>query len=253
MTTISEFKQIISARYHVLIIILALIVSVFPQLLHAVKASPEPFLWRQPDGSEIKVHIRGDETLHYYIDSEGHRMLPDATGYLKEIQVQTIDETRKSPARIATLSHTYPAAGDAKALVVLVEFPDRNMRNTLESFQRMLNEPGYSDFGAYGSARDYFIDNSFGIFRPQFDVYGPIKLSHPTSYYAANNDALAHEMGAEALRALDSTVDFRDYDMDNDGWIDNIYIFYAGYGKADGEVLTRCGHIHPTCIRKESG
>lgn len=234
MTTIPDFKRPLSVRNVALAFILAFATFTSPQVLHAVKASPEPFMWQQPDGSTIQVRLTGNEDFHFYIDAAGRRLLPDAAGRLVEAEAEAVETHRKSPMRVAGLSHTYPSVGEAKALVVLVEFSDRDMRNTGDSFRRMLNEPGYSDFGADGSARDYFIDNSFGIFRPQFDVYGPVKLAHPASYYSANNDALAHEMGAEALRALDSTVDFSDYDMDKDGWIDNIYIFYAGYGRADG-------------------
>lgn len=234
MTQFFKLKQRISVQNIAPVIILAL-ASLMPlQILHAVKATPEPIIWSQPDGTTIKVHLIGDENSHYYVDSEGRRMLPDLYGHLVVAEAETIKALRKSPSQSSAPSSTYPAIGNAKALVVLVEFSDQAMRNSRELFWRMLNEPDYADSGAYGSARDYFIDNSFGLFSPQFDVYGPVKLAHPSSYYSANNDALAHEMGAEALRALDATVDFRDYDMDGDGWIDNIYIFYAGHGKADG-------------------
>lgn len=234
MAPFSKLRQRISVRNIAPAIILAIATIIPTPIMHAVKATPEPIIWTQPDGTAIKVHIIGDENSHYYVDTEGRRMLPDISGRLVETEAEPIEGHRKSPARTSGSSSTYPATGNAKALVVLVEFSDREMRNSRESFWRMLNEPDYADFGAYGSARDYFIDNSYGLFTPQFDVYGPVKLAHPSSYYSANNDALAHEMGAEALRALDATVDFRDYDVDSDGWIDNIYIFYAGYGKADG-------------------
>ena len=40
----------------------------------------------------------------------------------------------------------------------------------------MLNEEGFSRYGATGSARDYFMASSGGQFNPQFDVYGPVTL-----------------------------------------------------------------------------
>lgn len=223
------------SRHAVASLILSLtVILLSPFALRAVKASPEPFMCRQPDGSEILVRLIGDEFSHYYVDSDGRRLLPDRRGNLSEVTASEIARRRKVPAGRAALERAYPSRGVAKALVVLVEFADKAFRNDRDAFSRMLNEPGFSDFGAAGSARDYFIENSSGLFDPSFDVYGPVKLQHPSSYYAANDDALAHEMASEALRALDEEVDFSVYDMDGDGWIDNVYIFYAGYGEADG-------------------
>jgi len=199
-----------------------------------VKACPGMFGYRQPDGTEIKVRAVGDEHFHYYTDAEGRILVPDAEGKLTVQPGGLSAVVRKAPVRVSGVSGGFPTEGDVRSLVVLVEFPDRTMRNSRETFTQMLNEPGYSGFGATGSARDWFMDNSYGVFRPEFDVYGPVQLGHEASYYSANDDALAHHMVAEALRALDSSVDFKEYDVDNDGWIDNIYVIYAGYGRADG-------------------
>lgn len=134
----------------------------------------------------------------------------------------------------------FPAHGEQKALVVLVEYA--NVGFTLDDpadyFTRLLNEPGFADYGGTGSAKDYFMENSMGRFRPQFDVFGPVKLTHDRSYYGGNdflgNDRNAHEMVIEACQQLDGTVDFSQYDRDGDGYIDNVFIFYAGRGEASG-------------------
>lgn len=149
---------------------------------------------------------------------------------------------RKSPSKVAeeaTLC-TFPTKGSPKCLAILVEFQDVSFKlpdpNTL--FSRMLNEEGFSDYGAAGSARDYFIASSNGQFNPQFDVYGPVKLPYHMSYYGSNdatgNDARPYEMIPHAVELLKDQINFADYDTDNDGVVDNIYIFYAGYGEADG-------------------
>lgn len=134
----------------------------------------------------------------------------------------------------------FPSSGEHQSLVILVEFSDNNftIENPKEFYTRILNEPGFCDYGANGSARDFFISNSNGIFVPQFDVYGPVKLDKPYSYYGRNNmwgnDSYPFEMVVEACELLDEEIDFSQYDRDEDGLIDNIYIFYAGYGEADG-------------------
>lgn len=133
----------------------------------------------------------------------------------------------------------FPTKGSSRSLVVLVEFQDMafSMDDPQGYFSRMLNESGFSDLGATGSARDFFIENSNGIFSPQFDVYGPIKLAERMVYYGGNdfhnNDMHPEEMVIEACQALDDTVDFSIYDINNDGQIDNVFVIYAGYGEAD--------------------
>lgn len=134
----------------------------------------------------------------------------------------------------------FPAYGDRKGLVILVEYQDVSFRldNPHDYFSRMLNEDGFSDYGATGCAAEYFRYNSMDVFRPQFDVYGPVKLSRNRSYYGQNdtwgNDSHPEQMVIEAMNALDPEVDFSQYDCDNDGKIDNVFIFYADRGEASG-------------------
>lgn len=134
----------------------------------------------------------------------------------------------------------FPVHGEQKAIVVLVDYQDVkfNLEDPFDYFDRMLNQEGFSDYGGTGSARDFFITNSSGQFLPQFDVYGPITLSHDMKYYGGNDwmgsDKNAYEMVTEACEQLDETVDFTEYDRDGDGKIDNVFIFYAGRGEATG-------------------
>lgn len=154
----------------------------------------------------------------------------------------------------------FPAYGKQKALVILVEYRDVafNTEDPYDYFSRMLNENGFSDYGATGSASDYFRFNSMNVFDPDFDVYGPVKLSKNRSYYGANdpwgNDLRPHQMVIEALETLDPEVDFSQYDCDGDGMIDNIFIFYAGRGEnAGGGAVTVWPHANTLSNLKESG
>lgn len=134
----------------------------------------------------------------------------------------------------------YPLTGDQKGLVILVEYADVKFQteDPADYFGRMLNERDFDDFGATGSARDFFEECSSGLFRPEFDVLGPVTLSQNMSYYGGNdargNDLRPHRMCIEACEQLDDTVDFSQYDRDGDGLIDNVFIFYAGRGEASG-------------------
>lgn len=132
---------------------------------------------------------------------------------------------------------TFVAKGEMHTLVILVNYSDKKIvtPNPTEYFTRMCNEEGFSDYRASGSVRDYFRNNSLNAFSPIFDVYGPVELGKSMRYYGQNDwygdDKRAHEMAIDALRILcdEGTVDPDKYDFDNDGYIDNVYIIYAGY------------------------
>ena len=133
----------------------------------------------------------------------------------------------------------FPSIGEQKALVILVEYADVKFEldDPYDYFSRLLNEPGFKDYGGTGSAADYFKESSSGLFQPDFDVYGPVTLSKNMVFYGGNtsgNDANPAMMVVEACQQLDATVDFSQYDRDNDGYIDNVFLFYAGRGEATG-------------------
>lgn len=145
-------------------------------------------------------------------------------------------QQQRSIARQATQATT---GSDIHGLVLLVEFSDKkfNAANTRDDFDEMMNKEGYNYQGAIGSARDYFIAQSNGKFQPTFDVVGPITLDKAMAYYGGNdrytgNDSRPEEMIIDACRKVESTVDFTLYDRDNDGFIDLVYVIYAGYGES---------------------
>ncbi|MDR0511461.1 MAG: M6 family metalloprotease domain-containing protein [Rikenellaceae bacterium] len=130
-----------------------------------------------------------------------------------------------------------------RLLVILVNFTDKSFVTASPNaqFTAMLNQSGYSGNNGHGSAKDYFTDNSGGRFVPTFDVVGPVTLSHNMAYYGANNadgeDARPQQMAFDAITAANAAgVDFTQYatDYSNGRFIDQIFIFYAGRGEADG-------------------
>lgn len=152
------------------------------------------------------------------------------------------------PARIAprrTPRRTpYPTTGQQPGLVILVSFEDKTFASDdpKTAFHNLLNQENYAENKATGSARDYFISASNGQYRPDFNVFGPVCLEKSYAYYGSNdaqgNDLHAEDMIIEACKALDSTIDFSQYDLDDDQIIDNVYVFYAGKGEADGGEST---------------
>ncbi len=134
----------------------------------------------------------------------------------------------------------YPRTGNAKSLVILVNFADSvfKLQDTGSAFNDMLNLSGYNQNNHVGSVRDYYRFNSGGLFSPTFVVVGPVTISKPMAYYGANdadgNDLRPAKMVYEACKAADNLVDFANFDYDSDGYVDNVYIYYAGKGEADG-------------------
>lgn len=137
---------------------------------------------------------------------------------------------------------SYPTIGSPKALILLVEYADVkfNTRNAQEEFTKLMTQEGYDYNGATGSAKDYFVENSCGKFTPDFQVYGPVTLPHDMAYYGAPTanmyDARPWEMITDGCRILDETtdIDFSQFDNDGDGFVDNVFVFYAGYGQNSG-------------------
>lgn len=133
-----------------------------------------------------------------------------------------------------------PTDGQRHVLVVLVNFSNLKWSfsdNPQAEMKAMLNEPGYSGNYCTGSAADFFRASSNGVYQPIFDVYGPVDLNKPYSYYGRNTngqDTAPWEMVADACQALDDEVDFSIYDTNGDGYVDNVYVFYAGYGANEG-------------------
>ena len=128
-----------------------------------------------------------------------------------------------------------------KGLLILVNFKDREMvnrENTKTIYEQLMN--GLNDpYGEnYGSVREYFLAQSYGLFDYYFDVVGPVTVSKNMSYYGQNdatgNDLHPEEMIEEACKLVDNQVNFADYDLDGDGEVEGITVIYAGYGENSG-------------------
>lgn len=204
----------------------------------------------QPDGSQVTVTLRGDEFFHYYTLPDGTPVKPDKTGRYVPYTEQELTNLRRQSQQAYTRSdgQTGPRKagisknpkGTQRVLVLLVQYADVkfSQENPQETFTKHLNGENYSSNGGYGSARDYFIAQSGGIFIPQFDVYGPYTVSHNMEYYGGNSDRggdkAAGEMVKEAVTLANSDINYRNYDTDRDGVVDFCYVIYAGYAEAQG-------------------
>ncbi len=160
---------------------------------------------------------------------------------IKRQSATTERQSAAAPKRL--LVNTFPTIGEPHSLVILVEFSDKQFKLGSEAhafYTDMLNKEGFTyENGADGSARDFYIASSNGLFRPTFDVVGPVQLPDSYSYYGANrgrgdDEERLYEFVLNTFTLADSLVDYSLYDYDNNGYVDNVYIIYAGGGEADG-------------------
>lgn len=239
--------------------------------MSAVPASDSPILRTLPDGTSIEIMLHGDENFHYATLLDGSIVKEGDDGYFYYAEV-TADGIVATPYKVgdnvpkqrvvkstgvknrlqalrsqalqrrAVKPHAAQrSASDINSqhgLVILVDYPDMPMVQTNKDYSEMLNSEGYSKNYATGSALDYFRNSSYGKYSPVFDVFGPYTLSNKYRYYGKNdasgNDTNVPEMIVEACRIASADVDLSTYDYDNDGYIDNVYVFYAGAGEANG-------------------
>ena len=171
----------------------------------------------------------------------------DKDASLKSIQAIHQKAIKKASAKVAPEHNlcSFSTMGSPNVLCILVEFSDKKftVKDPHKEFSNQLNQQGYSTDGATGSIKDFFTASSNGKFTPKLDLYGPVTLPKPMSYYGSNDlttkqDRIPYEMVIDACALLDDQIDFTKYDEDNDGIIDNVYLFYAGYGEADGGPST---------------
>ena len=228
---------------------LLLVFVVLSLFADAKPARPGFFRYVQPDGSTVLIRRHGDEWGHWSTDDKGRVVEKGADGFYRPVEGMTQTKAaqgaafRREAARrqSASVPSKAPlAVGRKNFLLILVEFSDLafTLPSPHETFDRQMNLQGYSANGASGSARDFYYENSHGVFDPVFDVLGPVKLDKEMAYYG-KNDKNGHEDKApeavrDALLKLDGEVDFSRYDLDEDGWVDLVYMIYAGKGEADG-------------------
>lgn len=162
-------------------------------------------------------------------------------------------------SKVSLLNERINAKGHFKGLVILAEFADIpfTLPNAAQRFDEMLNSKHYSFQGAHGSVRDYFIANSDSTFFPSFKVVGPVRLPKKMAYYGENgeNGAEIHagEMVMEACRLASSQIKFSDYDSNDDGMVDMVYIFFASYGENENRTVKEyiwphAGNIADSCL-----
>ena len=216
----------------------------------AANAVPARRGWQtrtQADGTTIEVQVLGDEFYHYTINRDG-KQVREVNGMFEvvgEAPTPAVAKARRAQgvARrqrkdVGTTPNLAP-----KGVVILVNFSNKSMQSghTQATFDELCNSLNCTVNAGYPSAGQYFADQSNGSYRPQFDVFGPVTLTRNVAYYGTDgseegDDQHATDAVVEGCRLANEqfSINWADYDSDSDGYVDFVYVIYAGKGQADG-------------------
>lgn len=214
-------------------------------------AMPAKRGWRtclQADGTTIEVQTLGDEYYHYTINRDGQEVKLNKNGVYEvvgEAPSAAKVKARRAEGQARRARKDVGAPNLApRGLLILANFKDKTFKaaNTKAVLDSLVNAKNCQVNNGYGSAAQYFRDQSNGAYQPVFDVYGPVTLSKSYSYYGANdsqdNDEYATDAVIEACILANnqySDLNFANYNADSDNYVDFVYVIYAGYGEADSD------------------
>jgi|Deesub1362B_J571_1020462.scaffolds.fasta_scaffold00088_68 immune inhibitor A len=117
--------------------------------------------------------------------------------------------------------------------VILVEFTDNLAESSKTHYEEML-----FSVGTYptGSLTDYYLENSYGDFFINGWVSDWLMMPHNYAYYVDGQYGFgqypqnAQGLARDAVLAADPYVDFSQFDRDNNGYVDAIFVVHAGPG-----------------------
>lgn len=176
----------------------------------------------------------------------------DVDRFIEEASTEAAIRRSNRREPIAESESLFPHSGSPRAIVILAEFED--VRFTIEEPQRSFDayfnshEPlvnyGRKEDANISSVSKYFSDVSFEQFVPQFDVYGPVQVPNSLSHYGGTTSGGDGEnmpaLFQDACSLMDETIDYSQYDANDDGRVDLVIIIYAGYSEAMSGNSTEC-------------
>jgi M6 family metalloprotease-like protein len=137
-------------------------------------------------------------------------------------------DTVGDDTRWGGVSGAFPTTGTRNMLIILGDFTDLSFIKTQSQFDDLFNT-GSTSFKAY------YQDNSYNLLTVNCTVVGP----YTPNYTAANAD----ESCATCIRGYISSLvdmaenaglDFSQFDNNNDGDVDGLFVVHAGYGEEAG-------------------
>ena len=253
------------------------LILLFPYILFADLASPEPIDLIQPDGTRFVGVNRGNH-LQGWIETNGWSIIQDNNGwwvYATGADRHTlVPSTQKvgidpEPDQNESLNNIYrhlkpeprslidegpvPNIRDTRidtffVPLLLVDFPDHAYEYPMETFEDIMNLEGYTYPGSEnsGSFRDFYQEISYGEFLPHSIIADWVRAPNDHDHYAYSNpDGYAHVR--QLVRYVVDTVedqgfDWSIFDNDGDGNVDAMNLIHAGPGAEEGDYANIWSH-----------
>ena len=176
------------------------------------------------------------------LKASGHKLSSTISDATKQYLKNTTKHLTNTPIKRNSLAsqslRSQNVVGMRRVLVILMQYNDLSMVKSQNDFNELFNGIGYSDDGAQGSVCDFYTDVSYGQLQLVCDVIGPFTSQHDRKYYGGNDrsgdDSHPEELFEEAIKQAVGHVYLKDYDADDDGFVDNVHIIFAGHGEEAG-------------------
>lgn len=241
---------------------LLLSISAAAMALAANALPVQPGFWRNiklADGSTVKAELVGDENISYWRTADGICYRQTAGSYARveasalqselqgilrakhEREMNIVAKARLNAPKRDSESSKFQ--GKKKCLVILANFADTKFKpeHTLDLYKQIINGENYrnEEMGFRGSVADFFKAQSHGQFEIDFDVVGPVDLPKGYAEYG-KNDASGRDQAELVFPMVEQAVnlarkyvtDWKQYDWDGDGLVEEVFVLYAGHGQA---------------------
>lgn len=144
-------------------------------------------------------------------------------------------------APLNLFDRTMPSVGKVKAITFQIEFQDVKFSNglTAEELEEALYGEENTSAASYPmeSARAFYKRASYGNLDLTGDVFS-YTAKYNRSYY--NNKNEYETLAMEVMKALDSQIDYSDYDGDGDGYLDCMTLFVPKNGTSEDDFWYGC-------------
>lgn len=253
-------------KFRVIFVYFLFLVSAVQSL--AVPARKGIFTYTQPDGTTFQASLSGDEFGRVLTTADGCVVTMGKDGFycyaslspagrivnsgvhvsaegsgstaaaasrtvklndIRRLNIQRRLSAEKFRAASASIV-TKASPVKKKNVIILAQFPNLDFKYSRSNFVNLLTGQG-------DSAMKYFNDQFGGAYEFEFIISSVVTLSREYAYYGANDDQgldiRPAELVAEACRLAAAEVDFSRCDGDNDGEVDNVFVFVAGLSEAE--------------------
>ena len=206
------------------------------------------------DGSRLMVTSCGNEQLSFFL-TDDYRVveLTDSGFILTEydrdsyVAHHIASSQKRAMHKVGSLEQALlPSTGAPRVALLLVQFQDKKFSVADDSvsvhkyYECYCNgspeSSPYTGHGSSGAVKEYFSDQSKGLFQPLFDVIGPVTLDSVYSYYGKDKerskDVNYNVFVKESLeKACQIKQDWSEMDNNDDGYVDMVFILFAGMGQ----------------------